>query len=39
MILFLKVYDKDETEDLAPEERKLLTQLAKSLRDAALQRK
>jgi len=39
MILFLKVYDKDESEDLTPSERKILTQSAKVLREAALQRR
>lgn len=37
-ILFLKVYDKDEADDLTPDQRKALTQVAGGLREAALQR-
>ncbi len=39
VILFLKVYDKDETDNLASSEQKELTLLAESLRDAARSRK
>ena len=39
VILFLKVYDKEEADDLTPEQRKLLTQLCKDLRAAALRRR
>ena len=32
VVLFLKVYDKDEAEDLTPEQRRALAQSAKILR-------
>lgn len=38
IILFLKVYDKDEADDLTPDQRKALTQVAEDFRVAALQR-
>ena len=39
VVLFLKVYDKDEAEDLTPEQRRALAQPAKILREAALLRR
>ena len=39
VVVFLKVYDKDDAEDLTPEQRKTLTQLARTLREAALSRR
>ena len=39
VILFLKVYDKDEADTLTADEQKDLTLLAQSLRDAVLRRK
>ncbi len=38
IILFVKVYDKDEADDLTTDQRKALVQAAGELRDAALQR-
>ncbi|MGI4788537.1 MAG: toxin [Janthinobacterium lividum] len=38
IILFLSVYDKDKADDLTALERKILTQLAGSLRESILQR-
>ena len=38
IILFLKVYDKDEVDELTFDERKALAQIAGELRGAALQR-
>ena len=38
VILFLKVYDKDEADNLTADQRKALTQTAEGLREAALQR-
>lgn len=39
VIVFLRVYDKDDAEDLTPEQRKILTQSVKVLREAALSRR
>ena len=39
IVLFLRVYDKDDAEDLTPEQRRILTQSAKTLREAALSRR
>jgi len=39
VVLFLKVYNKDDAEDLTPEQRRILTQSAKILREAALLRR
>ena len=39
VVLFLKVYDKDDAEGLTPEQRRTLTQLAGGLREAALLRR
>lgn len=39
VILFLKVYDKDEADDLSPLERKRLAELAQTLREAARHRR
>ena len=37
-ILFLKVYDKDEADDLTADQRKALARIAAEAREAALQR-
>ena len=39
VVLFLKVYDKDAAEDLTPEQRRILSQSARILREAALLRR
>jgi len=39
VIVFLKVYDKDGADDLTPDQRKILTQSVKILREAALARR
>ncbi len=39
VVVFLKVYDTDDAEDLTSEQRKMLTQSIKVLREAALSRR
>jgi hypothetical protein len=38
VILFVKVYDKDESDDLTTDQRKVLTRIAGDVREAALLR-